>query len=324
MARLLLLLAAALMGSLGFSAGVSAQEVKLRLASFLPATAVAGGLTAKRWVDEVNRRGKGIVQIDFVGPEAVPVPEQPNAVKTGVVDFHSGPGTFYRGALIEGEALTLSDYTVPELRKNGAWDYLNKMHAEKMNVTLITGFGDGVNFHIYTNKPANVADKATPFAGITLRGPPVYKAFFESLGAKVVFTAPGEVFTALERNMVQGYGWPAWGIRDMGWLKMTKYRYDPGFYNVSVAIMVNNDRWKTLNKQQQDLIMDVAKWGEAEWPKWRAELSAQEEKIQKDGGVQVISLGPQLRERAYDAFWNELLKSSPQHIGHLMPLMRKK
>lgn len=323
MGRLLALIAASA-AAFAWSAGASAQEVKLRLASFLPATAAAGGVSTKRWVDEVNRRGKGVIQIEFVGPEAVPVPEQPNAVKTGVVDFHSGPGTFYRGALIEGEALTLSDYSVPELKKNGAWEFLNKLHSDKMNVTLITGFGDGVNFHIYTTKPANAADKAKPFAGFVLRGPPVYKVFFESLGAKVVFTAPGEVYTALERNMVSGYGWPAWGIKDMGWIKFTKYRYDPGFYNVSVAIMVNNDRWKSLTKAQQDVIADVTRWSEAEWPKWRAETNAAEEKIQKEGGVQVVNLGPELRERANDAFWNELLAASPQNITHLMKLMRKK
>jgi TRAP-type C4-dicarboxylate transport system substrate-binding protein len=145
--------------------------------------------------------------------------------------------------------------------------------------------------------------------------------FFESLGAQVVSTAPGEVYTALERGMVQGYGWPLWGIRDLGWLKLTKYRYEPGFYNVSVNIFVNQDRYKKLDKKQQDLLAQMATWMETEWPKWRADFQAQEEKIQKDGGVQVVNLGPDLRRRAHEAFWTELETASPQTVGQLKKLM---
>ena len=50
------------------------------------------------------------------------------------------------------------------------------------------------------------------------------------LGANVVTTPPGEVYTALERGVVDGYGWPILGIFDLGWQEKTKYRVDPGFY----------------------------------------------------------------------------------------------
>ena len=141
-----LVLAGAVFAALTFEGAAVAQEARLRLASFLPGNQ-SFGIPAKRWVDEVNKRGKGIVQITLVGPDAVPLPEQPNAVKTGVIDMHSGPPTFYRGTLIEGETMTLSEKSVAELKKNGAWDFMNRLHAEKMNVLLLTGFGDGVNFN---------------------------------------------------------------------------------------------------------------------------------------------------------------------------------
>jgi TRAP-type transport system periplasmic protein len=316
-------LASALAGLIiaGFVGTASAQEVRLRGASFLPPNASFGAVF-KRWADEVNARGKGIVQIDVIGPEAVPTPEQPNAVRTGVVDLHSGPPTFYRGTLIEGEVMSLSEVSIPELKKNGAWDYLNKLHAEKMNVMLLTGYGDGVNFHIYTSRAASPgADK--PFDGFSLRAQPIYRAFFESIGAKAVMIAPGEVFTALERNMVQGYGWPLWGIKDLGWIKHTKFRYDPGFFNVSVNIMINVDRWKRLDKRQQDFLTTMSTWMDSEWPKWRAQQAADEEKIQKEGGVQIVNLGADMRKRAHDSFWAELQAASPQHVAHLKKLVTR-
>jgi TRAP-type transport system periplasmic protein len=320
MARLLWLLVS--VSFVTFGVGASAQEVRLRMASFLPGNA-SFGVPAKRWVDEVNRRGKGVLQIDLLGPEAVPATEQPNAVKTGVVDLHSGPPAYYHGILIEAETLTLSERSIAELKANGAWNYLNKLHAEKMNVMLLTGFGDGVSFHIYTTKPANLADKDKPFTGFNLRGVPVYKAFFESLGAKMVSIPPGEVYTALERNMVEGYGWPLWGVKELGWLRLTKYRYDPGFFNVSVNIMINLDRWKKLDKKQQEFLAQMSAWLDVEWLKWRAETEGLEEKIQKDEGVQAVYISPEIHKRAHDIFWAELEAASPVHIAYLKKLMSK-
>lgn len=319
MKRVIGCLAAAALAGLAIPAG--AQEARLRAASFL-APNQNFGMVFKRWADEVNRRGKGIVQIDVVGPEAVPTAEQPNAVKTGVIDLHSGPPTFYRGTLIEGEVMSLAEISVGEMKKNGSWEYLNKLHTDKMNVTLLTGYGDGINFHIYTSRPAG-GDKQKPFDGFVLRTAPIYKAFFESIGAKTVMIVPGEVFTALERNMVQGYGWPLWSVKDMGWLKHTKYRYDPGFFNVAVNVMMNAERWNKLDQRQQKFLTEMAAWMDQEWPKWRAEYISGEDKMQRDAGVQVVDFGPELRKRAHDAFWGELLAASPQHVAHLKKLVTK-
>ena len=41
-------------------------------------------------------------------------------------------------------------------------------------------------------------------------------------------TAPGEVYTALERGVIDGYGWPIHALFDLNWQEKTKYRVDPG------------------------------------------------------------------------------------------------
>jgi TRAP-type C4-dicarboxylate transport system substrate-binding protein len=304
------------------AAPAGAQEVRLKAASFLPLTQ-SFGIHFKRWVDELNSRGKGVLQIDAVGPEAVPVLEQPNAVKSGVIQMHYGPPTFYTGTMWEGEALSLSETTIKTLRANGAWAYLDKLHQEKMNSVLLAGLGDGVNFYVYTTTPAKADDKDKPMSGLTLRSVPLYRVFFESLGARAVSLPPGEVFTALERKVVQGYGWPSWGVKDMGWLPVTKYRYGPGFFNVNVNVLVNLDAWKKLGDPQKKLLNEMAAWLDDEWPKWRAAQDAVEDKIQKDAGVQYVDLGAWFSKRAHDAYWADLEKKSPQHIPHLRKLVTK-
>ena len=44
----------------------------------------------------------------------------------------------------------------------------------------------------------------------------------------------GWPYTALERGVVDGYGWPVTGIFDLGWEKVTKFRMEPPFYRVEV------------------------------------------------------------------------------------------
>ena len=166
----------------GFAAGLSlcalstphvaAQEATLKAVSFLPLN-VNFGAYFKRWVDAVNSRGKGVLQISAVGPEAIPTLEQANALRSGVVQLGFVPATYYIGVMWEAEALPLTEKSPQELRQNGAWDYLDKLHRQKMNTTLIGQLGDGVRMFVYTTRPIQSKDAVKPFDGFTLRSAPI-------------------------------------------------------------------------------------------------------------------------------------------------------
>ena len=54
------------------------------------------------FVDKVNAAGEGVVNIEVRGgPEAIGMFQQPDAVRSGVVDMVYTPGSFYAGALPE-------------------------------------------------------------------------------------------------------------------------------------------------------------------------------------------------------------------------------
>jgi len=304
----------------GIAANAAAEETRLKAVSFLPLTANFG-FFFKKWTEAVNARGKGMLQIDAVGPEAIPVPEQANALKNGVVQMGFIAATYYVGTMWEGEVLPLSEKPMKELRANGAWDYLDKLHREKMNSVLLGQIGEGVKMHIYTNRAAGAATAAKPMEGLTLRSVPIFKPFFEALGARTVTLPPGEVFTALERNIVQGYGWPRWGVKDMGWITVTKFRYGPGFFGANTPILVNLSSWSKLTDPQRKLLTDLALWLDDEWIKWRAERDAEEDKTLAGAGVTFVDMGPGFSKRAHDERWAVLEKNSPQHVPHLRKLM---
>lgn len=302
-----------------FQASAMAQEVSLRLVTAFPENSFYVSHLLK-WVKSVNERGKGILQINFIGgPRAIPTFEVGNAVKTGVVDIALSTGAFYTNVMPEADMLKLAERPVAEQRKNGAFDYINKVWNEKANMQYLARMVENQPFHLYLNKKIDKAD----LTGLKIRITPVYREFFQALNANVVTTAPGEVYTALERGVVDGYGWPIGGLFDLNWQQHTKFRVDPGFYDAEVSIIVNLDKWKSLTEKQRDFLNSMALELEAGNGFWK-QYAVDEEKRQADAGIQTIKLdGDKAKvfvDTAYSVAWAAASKASPVHAEKLKAL----
>jgi TRAP-type transport system periplasmic protein len=291
----------------------AAQETTLSAVVFVPRNTTFGEIFV-RFVEQVNKEGKGLVQVNLRGgPDAIPTFEQGNALRTGVVDMVSLAPTFYTNVCPECDAQILAPLHTPQLKKTDFWTALQKYTSQKLNAHLLSAYGDGVGFHIWTSKPP--VDGS--LKGMRLRTTPNYTPLFTALGVSLVQTAPGEVLTALERGVVDGYGWPAIGMFDLGWGAHTKYRIDPSFYNVLVNVLVNENKWKSLREEQRAVLNRAAAWLEDENVRWVAERKSADEKKIKEAGIQVVDLGPNHRKLAYDVYWDFLAKRAPDPIKEL-------
>jgi TRAP-type C4-dicarboxylate transport system substrate-binding protein len=304
-----LLTALILAGSLDAAA---AQEVTLKgISSFAEKTFYSRGF--ERFVEKVNADGKGVIQINYIGgPKAMPPFEVGNALKGGVVDIANVTGAFYTNLMPEADAWKLTEKPMAEIRKNGGFDYMARLYDQKLNAIFLARHIDNNPFHLYLNKPIGKID----LSGLKIRITPVYRDFFQSIGATVVQTAPGEVYTALERGVVDGYGWPITGIFDLGWHEKTKYRVDPGFYSAEVSVLINKDAWNKLTPPQKKVISDAAAWLEAQAADTEKE-NAVDIARQKTAGIQVIEFKDADRaaflSKAYEAGWAGVIKQSPEH-----------
>jgi TRAP-type C4-dicarboxylate transport system substrate-binding protein len=307
--QLPILTAVFLAGSLGVA---SAQEVTLKgISSFAEKTFYSRGF--ERFIEKVNADGKGVIQINYIGgPKAMPPFEVGNALKGGVVDIANATGAFYTNLMPEADAWKLTQKPMSEIRKNGGFDYMARLYDQKLNAIFLARHIDNNPFHIYLNKPIDKVD----LTGLKLRITPVYRDFFQSLGATVVQTAPGEVYTSLERGVVDGYGWPITGVFDLGWHEKTKYRVDPGFYSAEVSILINKDTWGRLNPAQRKVITDAANWIESQVSEIAKENAADTAK-QKAAGIQSIEFkgaeGSAFLAKAYETGWAGVIKQSPEH-----------
>ena len=314
--------AAAVLAAAGFTAAAQAQEVTLRLVSAF----AENGIYVQRllpWVQKVNAEGKGVLQINFIGgPKAIPTFEVGNAVKTGVVDMAMNTGAFYTNVMPEADFLKLTQIPIAEQRRNGAFDAINKVWNEKGNMQYLARMVENQPFHVYTNKKVDKPD----LSGLKIRITPVYRDFFQALNANVITTPPGEVYTALERGVVDGYGWPIGGIFDLNWHEKTKYRIDPGFYDAEVSLIMNLAAYKKLTPAQLAFLNKQVLALEAEntfWTKYAADETARQEKA----GIETIrfdaATAKAYRDKAYDMGWASASKQSPEVAASFKALFAK-
>jgi len=315
--RILFLVAALLAPGL-----VAAQEATLRMVSAFAENGIYVQHLQK-WLQKFNSEGKGTLQVNFVGgPKAVPTFEVGNAVKSGVVDMALATGAFYTNVMPEADFLKLTQVPVAEQRRNGAFAAINDLWMQKANMVYLARMVENQPFHLYLNKKIDRPE----LTGLKIRITPVYREFFAGQGANVVTMPPGEVYTALERNVVDGYGWPIGGIFDLNWHEKTRYRVDPGFYDAEVSIVMNLDAWRKLDARQKAFLEKQMLALEAMngfWKTYAAEETARQEKA----GIQAIrfdvAAAKAWTDKAYETGWATAMKANPEFAGKLKALTAK-
>src|SRR5262245_36466778 len=131
---------------------VHAQEVTLRLVSAFPENQFYVKRTID-WIADFNKDGKGVAQINFIGgPKAIPTFEVGKAVQSGVVDIGFSTGAFYTNVMPEADILKLSETSAAEQRKNGGYELINRIWAEKGNMRYLAKTVEFTPFHLYITK----------------------------------------------------------------------------------------------------------------------------------------------------------------------------
>jgi TRAP-type C4-dicarboxylate transport system substrate-binding protein len=304
------------------SFAAQAQEVTLRMVSAFPENQFYVKRTIE-WMEKLNKEGKGVLQINFIGgPKAIPTFEVGKAVQSGVVDIGFSTGAFYTNVMPEADILKLSETSAAEQRKNGGYDLINKIWAEKANMRYLAKTVEFTPFHLYLNKKIDKPD----LTGLKIRITPVYREFFQAMNAQVMTTPPGEVYTALERGVIDGYGWPIHALFDLNWQEKTKFRVDPGFYNAEVGLVMNLDKYKGLPAKARAFLDREALAYERQNDFWKS-YNQNEAKRQAEAGIQTITFDAKTSkeyvEKAKEIGWANAIKASPQYGEALKKVLAK-
>ncbi|MFZ7112580.1 MAG: TRAP transporter substrate-binding protein DctP [Desulfatiglandales bacterium] len=274
--------------------------------------------------EEVAKKHPGELEIKYVGgPEVIPNSEQVEAARNGIVDMVFTTDGYYVSAVPEVNALSVSMLDGWEERATGVNDFLNKIHEEKINCTYLGRLGHNLPFILYLAKPITSAD----LSGLKIRCSPTLISALKSLGAQPVVIPPPDIYTAMERGVVDGYMWPAGLIRDWGWQEVTKYVVTPGVYNGANVVLISKRKWDQMPDYLQKLLIETEDRA-AHYAKERSvDLVEKEFEEYKKLGIQFIDLSPaeakKFKDAAYDSLWEIIIQKSPENGKKLKEMVTR-
>ena len=313
---------AATLAATGWPLRAFAQEITINAVHFTP-TQVSYAKSFLRYVDKVNQRGKGVIQIKVRGgPEIMPLAQLGEAQKSGLIDMINCPAGPYLNLVPEGEAFAATTKKPWELRANGGFALINQIYEKKGNAHVLAHVDGGAGFHIFTtDEPPRSADGGVDFSKLKIRSAALYRDFLESLGASVVVQGPGEVYTSLERGLVNANAYTVVGYQGFGWQKFTKYRIDPGFFQTDVLISMNKAKWESLPEAARKILQDVALEHERESVEANLKGTEEEGRQMIAGGMKVVELSGAARaaflDKAARISWERMAKRDATNVAVL-------
>jgi len=262
--------------------------------------------------------GRLMIQV-FAGGELVPPLESFQAVSDGTVEVGSGASYYWAGK----EPATQWFAAVPfgmNAQGMGAW--LHGGGGLKLWEETYAPFGlvprpggsTGVQMGGWFNKKINTIDD---YKGLKMRIPGLGGKVVAKAGGTVVLTAGGEIFTNLERGVIDATEWvgPYHDLR-MGFYQAAKYYYYPGWHEPGTYLeyFFNKKAYDALPKDLQH-ILDAACMESEAWvlTEFDANNGASLETLINKHKVEVIQFPAEvlstLREMALEVVAEEAAKT---------------
>jgi len=241
----------------------------------------------------------------------------------GVYDISSCTGAYYQNVVPEADAWKMLEVSPTEIRKNGGWELITKIHRGK-NLVPLARSHYGIPFHLFLGPKHKITKP--DLTGLHLRVAPIYTNFFKALGATTQNSNLAQIFTLMENGTVNGFGWPVIGHRP-GWDTVTKYRVDPGFYDVDIQILANASAWDKLTPKAQEVLTAAALEIEAMAIEKDAAMAAGAGKKQLESTFELIKFegaeGEAWSKQARDAGWSGVEEVNPELAPQLRKLFSK-
>ena len=250
--------------SKGNGAGVSKDVFRWKMVTTWPPNFPVIGETCTRFAEMVKAMSGGRLEIRvFGGGELVPALEAFDAVRSGVAEI--GHGTPYYWAGKEPAASFFS--SVPFgmnaqqingwLLSGGGLELWEEMYG-RFGLLPLPGGNTGVQMGGWFNKEIN---RVEDLKGLKMRIPGLGGRVLEKAGGAPVLLAGGEIYTGLERGVIDATEWLGpFHDRLMGFHQIAKYYYFPGWHEPGsmLEFFINKDKFSQLPPDLQAIVRAAA------------------------------------------------------------------
>lgn len=286
----------------GVAASASANEIELKGLSAFPKTHknTQGFL---QYIADVNKVGKGLVHIKYIGgPEVTPPPQQPVALRNGLFDLQFGPSAYYLGMFPAGD-FTGGFKTPKEARALGGYKLVDGLMRKGIGAHFIARFYQGLGLYMSLPKEAPArADGLPNLTGMKIRSSPAYRDFIKELGGTPVVMSIRQIYTALERGVVDGACGDLDTENEMGLYKFLHVTYEPPFNQAGILLIANAKKWDNLPAKVRNLLTSEAYKYEEITRKQIEDRTAETMTLLKKRGMKFVKLEGKTGEHFVDMY----------------------
>jgi TRAP-type C4-dicarboxylate transport system substrate-binding protein len=259
----------------------------------------ANVLLFKKNVEEIS---SGNINVEVSGPEVVPPFQQLQPVVAGVFDVLYTHGAYHAGSKGLGLAGDAIDIDIKKRRDAGVWSYIDDFYQKTHKLKLLAlGTQGTAGYHCYMRRP--LSDQ-NDWKGRKIRGVVSYHGVIRALGGEPVVMPVGEIYSALEKGVVDGACMPAAGMLANKHFEVAKYRMEPTFGSTNVLFLINMAKWQRLSAEHQQMLLNAGAKTELDAQQTGDEILKEEHAELAKAGVEVAKLPPEKATLVREA-WNK-------------------
>lgn len=270
--------------------GFAQESVSLKMLNAWDEKFDGTPIVAHTFVENVAKRSNGRIKITMSGPEVVAPAQQFQPTSGGVFDLNFSTPIYYLGTSGVCFALFGLPADSQRWRDKGYWDFCDK-ELQRFGQKLISAPTSGSTedfFQIILREPLAAGDK--PLAGRKIRGNKYYEPMVVPLGGSLVNLPGGEIYSALEKGVVDGAAWPVAGAERMHFQEVAKYMLRPRFGSSPFTVTMNLAKFNKLSKADQDLLLAAGHDIEKSTPKGFDGIAERSIKALKAAGVKEVQI----------------------------------
>ncbi len=299
----------------------AAGKHKLRYIAFINRNTV-WGKPYDFLAEEVDRLSGGELEIEYAGgSDVIGGFDAPEAIANGVFDMSHSANSYFAGAMPSSISLASGNASAEQLQQSGALDAYADILMQQRGVMMLGMPLSGVG---YVFQVRGKPEELSYFKGKKIRSIPLYDPILQSLGATPVTTSPAEAYTAMERGVVDGLGWPDIGLLDFKFYEQAKFIMMPTFYQLRTVTLMNPDSYKKLPEPLQKVLLEASASADAIGAKWAKEKRDAEHAEMEEAGVEFVTLGDaeakQFVDLTEEKLWAKISELAGADSDRLKPL----
>ncbi|MDM8568271.1 TRAP transporter substrate-binding protein [Thiotrichales bacterium HSG1] len=207
---------------------------------------------------EVMSDGRLKIKV-FAGGELVPALQTFDAVSQGTVEMGHGASYYWAGKIPEAQFMSSVPFGMTTKGMN-AWLYFGgglelwQEIYKPFNVIPFPAGNTGIQMGGWFNKKIN---NINDLKGLKMRIPGLGGKVLAKAGGTPILLAGGEVYTALERGVIDATEWVGpFHDQRLGLNRAAKYYYYPGWHEpgTSFELAINTKAWAKLPPDLQKII----------------------------------------------------------------------